>query len=233
MNNIPLTGTCINFSEQNGTMLGIMLAIQADLEPLIANRENKHFKSWYADLSAVLELLLPKFRKHGILLFQTSAYERENNLIRVSTFLTHVESGEFLKFIMDLPIDRHTVQGLGSVTTYGRRYSLMLLAGLATEEDDDGNVASNQSGKRTVSNQSGKRTVKEESLLSEEQLTKLTELADKIYGDNLDEDGLAQWASGNKVTQFSKLTVSQGKKLMRKLLDKLPKEEPEKESKQG
>ena len=42
-----------------------------------------------------------------------------------------------------MPIEKATAQSVGSVITYGRRYGLSAITGIA-QYDDDGNVASNR-----------------------------------------------------------------------------------------
>jgi hypothetical protein len=44
-----------------------------------------------------------------------------------------------------LPMEKITPQGAGSAVTYGRRYTLPMMTGTATEKDDDGNAAEKKS----------------------------------------------------------------------------------------
>ena len=61
--------------------------------------------------------------------------------VSVETILVH-ESGQTMSSgILHLPASKQDAQGYGSALTYGRRYSLMALCGIAPE-DDDGNRAS-------------------------------------------------------------------------------------------
>jgi hypothetical protein len=39
-----------------------------------------------------------------------------------------------------LKMDKQTAQGAGSAITYGRRYMLSAMLGIASEDDDDGNI---------------------------------------------------------------------------------------------
>lgn len=41
-----------------------------------------------------------------------------------------------------MPLAKHDPQGVGSAITYARRYALGCMTGVVTEEDDDGNAAS-------------------------------------------------------------------------------------------
>ena len=60
----------------------------------------------------------------------------------MTTMLLH-ESGQWIKSKLKMPIEKATAQSVGSVITYGRRYGLSAITGIA-QYDDDGNVASNQ-----------------------------------------------------------------------------------------
>ena len=65
------------------------------------------------------------------------------------TLLAH-ESGQWIKSVMDIKAQPNkqgniTPQEIGSAITYARRYSLASIANVAqTDEDDDGELASNQ-----------------------------------------------------------------------------------------
>ena len=51
------------------------------------------------------------------------------------------ESGQWIKSKLKMPIEKATAQSVGSVITYGRRYGLSAITGIA-QYDDDGNAAS-------------------------------------------------------------------------------------------
>ncbi len=52
------------------------------------------------------------------------------------------ESGEWMRTRLGLIPVKDDPQGAGSAITYGRRYTLLGMCGVAPEEDDDGNAAS-------------------------------------------------------------------------------------------
>jgi hypothetical protein len=62
----------------------------------------------------------------------------------VVTTLAH-ETGQWVRGRLALPLAKTDPQGIGSAITYGRRYALAAMVGVAPE-DDDGNAA----GRRTV-----------------------------------------------------------------------------------
>ncbi len=111
---------------------------QGDLSHALKDSENPHFKSKFADLAAVVDVIREPFAKNGLSYLQRTTM-RENAVV-VTTILMH-ESGEW---IMDdglvVPVSKIDAQGVGSAITYGRRYTLMAMAGIAPD-DDDGNAA--------------------------------------------------------------------------------------------
>lgn len=62
-----------------------------------------------------------------------------SNGVEIETTLLHT-SGEFMCDVLWVPCGKNDAQGLGSAITYGRRYALMAVAGVAPV-DDDGNAA--------------------------------------------------------------------------------------------
>jgi hypothetical protein len=54
------------------------------------------------------------------------------------------ESGQWIKSKLKMPIEKVTAQSIGSTITYGRRYGLSAITGIA-QYDDDGNSVSNHS----------------------------------------------------------------------------------------
>ena len=54
---------------------------------------------------------------------------------------------------MRLPMEKITPQGAGSAVTYGRRYTLPMMTGTATEKDDDGNAAEKDTKKKPTEEQ--------------------------------------------------------------------------------
>ena len=99
---------------------------------------NPHFKSKYADLGNVMDACLPSLNAVGIAVIQPTGEDEHGRF--VETVLIHGESGERLSCRVPLIVAKNDMQGYGSAVTYGRRYGLMAMAGIAPE-DDDGNAA--------------------------------------------------------------------------------------------
>ncbi len=75
----------------------------------------------------------------------------------ITTQLVHA-SGEWVRDRCVYPVAQRTSQGIGSAITYGRRYSLAALLGIAADEDDDGNAASAGAPRRAPQEASARTT---------------------------------------------------------------------------
>jgi hypothetical protein len=113
-----------------------LAAAQAEMGNAAYNKVNPHFKSKYADLAGVREATLPILNKHGFALIQTVTVMEGQMYLQ--TELAH-KGGEVR--IGVFPIAPGTPQQQGSALTYARRYSWSAITGIASEEDDDGNAA--------------------------------------------------------------------------------------------
>ena len=107
---------------------------QSEMSNATFNKVNPHFKSKYADLSAVRDSVIPALSKNEISLIQTTDII-DSKIILITT-LCH-SSGQYISSKMPVIAEKPTPQSLGSALTYARRYALSSIAGIASEEDDD------------------------------------------------------------------------------------------------
>lgn len=127
----------MNKSENIAALSKALAKAQNEVENAGKNASNPHFRSKYADLAEVLNTVRPIFSSNGLAISQFPSFE--NGIASVETIITH-ESGEWMSGISSAPVSKQDAQGVGSATTYLRRYSLAAIAGIA-QEDDDGNSA--------------------------------------------------------------------------------------------
>lgn len=121
------------------TKLAVALSkAQGEMENAAKKSTNPHFKSKYADLAEIVNTARPVLTKHGISLIQIPSFDMQ--IASVETILLH-ESGEWLSGISSSPLQKQDPQGIGSATTYLRRYAAAAMCFLA-QEDDDANSAS-------------------------------------------------------------------------------------------
>jgi hypothetical protein len=120
----------------------------ADIRHAMKNSENPHFKSSYANLEEVINVIRDCYSKHGLAIVQfPGALLRDGDMVRVEiqTSIIH-SSGEMLGATMHMPVSldkngRISAHAVGSAISFGRRYAYAAAAGI-TQSDDDGNAAS-------------------------------------------------------------------------------------------
>jgi hypothetical protein len=116
---------------------------QGEIENASKNQVNGAFSkgpnAWpsYADLAEVLNTIRPVFAKHGLSMIQSPGFD--GSIASVTTVLAH-QSGGYMTSTASCVPAKADAQGIGSATTYLRRYSAAAVAGIA-QEDDDGNAA--------------------------------------------------------------------------------------------
>ncbi len=95
-------------------------------------------KPTYASLPSVLNTVVPVLKQHGIVI---SSYIKEDNPDILVVSLTHGETNTSLSSHVKL-LDMSTMQKWGGSVTFGTRYGVLSLLGIAADIDDDGNIAS-------------------------------------------------------------------------------------------
>lgn len=131
-----------------GSLAKAMSKAFAEIESAKKDKQNPHFKSWYADLASVVEAIKPALKTNGLWFSQISHNIADHAAIE--TIIIH-ESGETMSTgIVAVPVAKRDAQGFGSALTYARRYSLSAAFGVCGE-DDDGNAATKAAPKDTQS----------------------------------------------------------------------------------
>jgi len=100
------------------------------------------FGSTYADLATVLDVVRPALSKHEIAIIQDAAFIAEaggNPGVLVSCRLAH-SSGEWIESSLMLAVDDskgpNANQKIGIAISYGRRYLLSAMVGIAQTDPD-------------------------------------------------------------------------------------------------
>jgi hypothetical protein len=118
-----------------------LLAVQKDSPALPKDGRNPHFNSTFTKLDTIRETIGPLLIEHG-LTWSTFPCFGPNGEPALRYKLTHVASGDCESEVMPILVTKSDPQGLGSATTYARRYSITAVLDLVADEDDDGNSAS-------------------------------------------------------------------------------------------
>ncbi len=120
------------------SLLQKLLLCQQEIPKPVKSSKNPHFKSQYANLEETIDCIVEVLNKHKLIIMQPI------NGDNLDTVVYDTESGESLKSSCRIVcINPSDPQKYGSGITYARRYSLLSLLCLATE-DDDANMASKQ-----------------------------------------------------------------------------------------
>jgi hypothetical protein len=118
-----------------------LVKFQSQLRPVNKDSENPFFKSSYADLSSILQAVVPLLTANSLAVIQPMKVE--NGITILITKIIH-SSGESIQSEMVLPVVADP-QKFGSLITYYKRYQLQAILGVSTkDEDDDGNYASDK-----------------------------------------------------------------------------------------
>ena len=127
----------MNTEHATPELFAALSAAQGEIENANKNAKNPHFKSSYADLAEILNTTRPVFAKHGLSLSQFPGFD--GSLASVTTLVGH-SGGGYISGVAACVPAKSDAQGIGSATTYLRRYGAAAAAGIA-QEDDDGNAA--------------------------------------------------------------------------------------------
>lgn len=147
----------MNYKMESESLKEIALALskaQSEMGSAIKDSSNPFFKSKYADLTSVWDAGKASLAKNSLAVSQLTDYRMigEMPIFGVYTTLLHA-SGEFMRSFFPIKPVKEDPQGMGSATTYARRYALAAILGIVTE-DDDGNAASNKSAPIATGHQS-------------------------------------------------------------------------------
>lgn len=127
-----------DISHATPELFDALAVAQGKIENAAKNANNPHFKSRYADLAEVLNTIRPPFSEQGLALIQSPAFD--GSMVSVTTIVTH-KSGGYITMTVSCVPAKSDAQGIGSATTYLRRYGGAAAGGIA-QEDDDGNSSS-------------------------------------------------------------------------------------------
>ena len=140
----------MNHSESIAKLATALSIVQGKLTHAKKDSANPFFKSKYADLESVWDACRSLLAENGLAVMQFPG-EFVDGTMSLNTVLTH-SSGEFMSYLMSVPVTKPDAQGAGSALSYMRRYSLAAVIGVvsANQEDDDGNAASNKTFNQPV-----------------------------------------------------------------------------------
>lgn len=134
----------MNKSEQINELAAALAKAQGAMRSATKDSDNPFFKSKYTSLAAIWNSCREHLSLNGLSVVQTTS--NEGDVICVESMLLH-SSGQFISSILKVKPVKSDIQSIGSAITYARRYALAALIGISSsEEDDDGQEATRQSG---------------------------------------------------------------------------------------
>lgn len=126
-------------SDQIEKVAAAIVAAQKEMGNAVKDSKNPFFKSTYADLNAIREVILPVAAKYELAVLQLPATQDGKNYIE--TVILH-SSGQFLAAMDEVVVSKQNdPQSKLAAQTYTRRGSLQASFNIGSE-DDDGNTAS-------------------------------------------------------------------------------------------
>lgn len=92
----------------------------------------------YADLPDIIDAYRQPFSDNGLSIVQSVS--TDDRRVAITTVLLH-GSGQWIQDTLFMPVADNRPQAIGSAITYGRRYAISAMVGVAPDEDDDGHEA--------------------------------------------------------------------------------------------
>ena len=133
-------GAWANRSEQIDALSQALVVALGEMQDLIKTEtaDAGKYKYTYATLASALQMARPVLSRHGLALTQVA--ESSNREVAIWTTILH-SSGQYVTVVpMRLPAG-DTAQATGSAVSFAKRYALMAVLGLATEDDDGASAA--------------------------------------------------------------------------------------------
>ena len=137
----------MKFSDSTKEVISALVKAQAGFESAKKTVNNPFFKSKYADLSEIIDVVKKPLSENNLAFVQTveqTEYHPQGAGYSLKTVLFHA-SGESISSEYPIFSKGGDAQGFGAGVTYARRYALQTLLGISTD-DDDGETASGRGG---------------------------------------------------------------------------------------
>ena len=131
-------------SDKIDKLVPALIKVQQEMGHVTKTMTNPFYKSKYADINAVIAVCGKPLNDNGFAYTQGNHYDVESNGFYIVTTLLH-ESSQWIKSQVRVPIVKKDPQAVGQAITYGRRYGLAAMVGLA-QFDDDAEAAVGRTG---------------------------------------------------------------------------------------
>lgn len=116
---------------------GAMISPRRNRKVVVKSRTGQSYNFSYSTLDSINDMIREPLARNGLCLIQQVRLTKPATLV---TRLLH-SSGQWIETVMPLSPAEAGPQAMGSAITYGRRYSIVSLLNIASDEDDDGAAA--------------------------------------------------------------------------------------------
>jgi hypothetical protein len=155
----------VKTSDQITEIAAAMVKVQSSMAPAVKESTNAHFKSKYADLTAVWNACRKPLTDNGLSVWQDVTSPDDG--VAVTTRIVHT-SGQWIEFgPLVVPLAKKDAHGVGSATSYAKRYGLAAAVGVTTDDDDGNEAAKGAHGNGSDPYVSAKQAADLESLADE------------------------------------------------------------------
>ena len=218
-------------SDNLGELIGALSQAQAEFRPIEKNktvdvmtRTGGTYRFRYATLDAILEAVRKPLADHGLAI--TQLITLRNGIPILQTLLLH-QSGQWVSSEVQIVLTgAGGNQEFGSALSYMRRYAISAILNIASQEDDDANIADGNHIQEVVPQAPVAEKASEQkipSLISERQLSFVHMLARERGLSHDEVTGMAQAMFG--VSSTKDLSRSEASQLIERL-QQLPKVQP-------
>jgi hypothetical protein len=125
----------MEMSPEINELAGALAKAQGAMKAASKDAVNPHFKSSYSTLASVWDAARGPLSANGLSLAQGA--HADNQLVSITTILMHT-SGQWMRDTLTMSARDASPQSVGSTISYGRRYGLSAMVGVAPDDDDDG-----------------------------------------------------------------------------------------------
>lgn len=195
----PAGSRAYRWSDHSTPLLDDAIAkAQGQIRNAALNRTNTHLNSSYADIAAVWDACRAACSDAGVAVVQSIWPKRD--YVIVTTRLSH--QGQWVE--ADLPVKAESQKGvnskqaLGIAITYGRRYMLTSMLGIAAGEDTDGDDGSDRDEPAPNPQQRWRELVRQASALKISPQAMLQRVGKSNPGEltNSNLNAIASWLEG-------------------------------------
>jgi hypothetical protein len=128
-------------------IIQLLIKARSEIQPPKKEGTNPHFRSRYVTLEGCIEAVTQPLANNGFFLSQQVGSNELGTF--VATAIYHQDFPDWsMESSVPLVLAKNDMQGLGSAVTYARRYGIMSLLNLPSE-DDDANQSTTQTNSLT------------------------------------------------------------------------------------